>query len=177
MSVSNLCPIRCFCGNEIQSAYASYCQTLRSGKTIQEALNTSGLPMSSPFAPPVGAPGWYVSPPSICCRALLMCNSDLSTQHNIYQSIVRWAEGDAAIGAAHSKTVHSSFAGAAPAEASVATTAKSFNNSNGSSNNNNSSSSSSNRPPMTRQVSFAPAPEIHPIPPRPSTKTLDRNGK
>lgn len=98
--VSNQCPVRCFCGNEIQTAYSNYCRKLKSGQvaSLAEALNSCGLPMSSPFAPPLGTANSYVSPPSLCCRAMLMCNSDLSTQHNIYQSIVRWAEGDAALG-------------------------------------------------------------------------------
>ena len=106
---TNLCPVRCFCGQQAQSHYTTYCQLVRSGKTIKQALDTCGLPMSSPFAPPLGDKNWYLTPPSICCRALMMCNSDLSTQHNIYQSVVRWAEGDAALGVANKpqpSTIH-----------------------------------------------------------------------
>jgi DNA-directed RNA polymerase subunit N (RpoN/RPB10) len=149
MSVSNLCPVRCFCGNEIQSAYSSYCKTLRAGGTIADALNNSGLPMSSPFAPPAGAPNSYVSPPSICCRAVLMCNSDLSTQHNIYQSIVRWAEGEAAIGAnPKSNTIKmSSQIQQNPANPPSINTKLSTNK-------------STNQSNHSRRVSFAPAPDV-----------------
>lgn len=154
MSVSNLCPVRCFCGNEIQSSYASYCKTLRSGGTIAEALNTCGLPMSSPFAPPPGAPNSYLSPPSICCRAVLMCNSDLSTQHNIYQSIVRWAEGEAAIGAKpHNKTHNTSTSSSSTTFNKVAAPSAPSH-----------LSSSVTKPKSTtnssRRVSFAPAPDV-----------------
>jgi hypothetical protein len=37
-----------------------------------------------------------------------MCNSDLITRHNIYQSAVRWSEGDAAVGAKPKQTKPSS---------------------------------------------------------------------
>lgn len=94
MSVSRVCPVRCFCGHEVQSCYTRYCAELRGGATVAEALDRSGVPNSSPFAPLPGAPGAYASPPNVCCRAMLMCNSDLSEQHNLLQLVVRWAEGD-----------------------------------------------------------------------------------
>lgn len=92
-SSANLCPIRCFCGHEVQSKYSVYCEKVRSGSSIVDALNTCGLPNSSPFAPPPGSANSYPTPPNVCCRAMMMCNSDMSSQHNLYQLIVRWAEG------------------------------------------------------------------------------------
>jgi DNA-directed RNA polymerase subunit N (RpoN/RPB10) len=90
-----LCPVRCFCGAELQSKYTVYCEKLRLGLSVKEALDTCGIAQGSPFAPDdPNDPDYYVSPPSLCCRALMMCNSDLSTVHNVYQQIVRWAEAD-----------------------------------------------------------------------------------
>lgn len=112
---SGMCPVRCFCGAEIQSKYSVYCSKIRSGKTVLEALNSCGLGDKSPFAPPIGSADSFVSPPSICCRAMMMANSDLVDEHNLLQAVVRWAEGDAAVGTS------SSAATAAAAAAAVLT--------------------------------------------------------
>jgi DNA-directed RNA polymerase subunit N (RpoN/RPB10) len=90
------CPVRCFCGHEIQSAYTRYGELLDAGLSVKDALDACGAPRASPFAPPAGSPNSYVTPPSVCCRALLMCTSDLSSTHNVYQSAVLWAEGETA---------------------------------------------------------------------------------
>lgn len=112
-----MCPVRCFCGTEIQSKYAIFCEKLRSGSTVLEALDGCGLPSSSPFAPSKSSAKeeFYVSPPAICCRAMMMANSDRVSEHNLLQSVVRWAEGDAAVGTSSAAATAAAAAAAATA--------------------------------------------------------------
>lgn len=87
---TKLCPVRCFCGAELQSKYTVYWQRIREGKSIKQALDECGVAMSSPFCAPNDTS--FVSPPNVCCRATIMANSDLSTEHNMYQWFAHWGE-------------------------------------------------------------------------------------
>ena len=72
-----LCPLQCWCGEETQSCYSRYCTKIQAGATMKEALDTCGLPTSTAFAPPKTSPDYYITPVPTCCRAMLMCTSDL----------------------------------------------------------------------------------------------------
>lgn len=93
------CVVRCLsCNREIQSKYTVYLQLLKEGKTMREALDGCGLPTGTAFQS-----SGEITPPPTCCRAIFMATCDLTEQHTMYQSAIRWGEGLEAVGSVTKK--------------------------------------------------------------------------